>query len=66
VLVDGTLRCPWHHACFDLHTGAAVRAPALNPIPRYEVTAGRTVRVGERRRPKTPAGPYDAPAGSSS
>src|SRR6187200_407676 len=51
LLVDGTVRCPWHHACFDLRTGAAVRAPALNPVACYEVeTKGGSVRVGARKR----------------
>lgn len=50
IVTDGTLRCPWHHACFDLRTGEAVRAPAFAPVASYhvEVRAGR-VRVGERR-----------------
>jgi NADPH-dependent 2,4-dienoyl-CoA reductase/sulfur reductase-like enzyme/nitrite reductase/ring-hydroxylating ferredoxin subunit len=63
LLVDGTVRCPWHHACFDLRSGAPLRAPALNPIACYEVKVedGR-VRVGARKpEPKAPASPAAAP-----
>ena len=35
---DGALvRCAAHHACFDVATGRAVRAPALDPLPVYRV-----------------------------
>ena len=37
LIVDDTVRCPWHHACFDLRTGEALRAPALSPVSTWRV-----------------------------
>jgi NADPH-dependent 2,4-dienoyl-CoA reductase/sulfur reductase-like enzyme/nitrite reductase/ring-hydroxylating ferredoxin subunit len=37
LLVDGTVRCPWHHACYSLRTGEAIRAPALKPVATWSV-----------------------------
>lgn len=41
-LADGhigrtSVRCPLHHACFDLKTGSVLRAPALDPLDRWQV-----------------------------
>ena len=41
LLVDDTVRCPWHHACFSLRTGEPLRAPALNPVSRWRVEQAR-------------------------
>ena len=43
-VVDGEhVRCPWHHACFDLRTGEATHAPAFNALTVWKVE-----REGER------------------
>jgi apoptosis-inducing factor 3 len=58
LVVGGTVRCPWHHACFDLHTGEAIRAPALNPVPRWEIVReGALVKVGSQISPADGATP---------
>jgi nitrite reductase/ring-hydroxylating ferredoxin subunit len=37
LLVGDTVRCLWHHACFSVRTGEALRAPALDPVSRWDV-----------------------------
>jgi apoptosis-inducing factor 3 len=37
LMVDCTVRCPWHHARFDLRTGEAIAAPALNHVACYKI-----------------------------
>lgn len=55
LVVGETIRCPWHHACFDLNSGAVLGAPALNRIPCFEVKRrGDLVLVGPRKTPPRP------------
>jgi apoptosis-inducing factor 3 len=63
MLLGDTVRCPWHHACFSLRTGAALRAPALDPVACWRVEQrDGVVYVGERlERAKAPR---TAPAAS--
>jgi NADPH-dependent 2,4-dienoyl-CoA reductase/sulfur reductase-like enzyme/nitrite reductase/ring-hydroxylating ferredoxin subunit len=62
LLVGDQLRCPWHHACFDVHNGEPVGGPALNPIPCYKVSVdgGKAFVLGKMNiEPRT--GPLTGP-----
>lgn len=49
LVVNDEVRCPWHHACFSLSTGEALRAPALDPIQCWRVEqVGENVFVKEK------------------
>lgn len=62
IAIGHTLRCPWHHACFDMTTGEAVAAPALadnacydvaRDGPLVQVRAKKDARATKRPTPKS-------------
>jgi len=61
--VGGEIRCPWHHAAFDIMTGEAVGAPALNPITVYDtaVREGRVYVTGPSQTSHAKPAPPRAP-----
>jgi NADPH-dependent 2,4-dienoyl-CoA reductase/sulfur reductase-like enzyme/nitrite reductase/ring-hydroxylating ferredoxin subunit len=64
LVVGESIRCPWHHACFDLRTGEASRAPALNPLAVWQVEhKGDRILVRQKRDQPKPRvkQPVDAP-----
>ncbi|MDT7813113.1 MAG: hypothetical protein QOJ42_3029 [Acidobacteriaceae bacterium] len=55
LVVNDEVRCPWHHACFSLRTGEALRAPALDPIQCWHIEqAGEKIFVKEKVVPAAP------------
>jgi NADPH-dependent 2,4-dienoyl-CoA reductase/sulfur reductase-like enzyme/nitrite reductase/ring-hydroxylating ferredoxin subunit len=64
LVVGDSIRCPWHHACFDLRSGEATRAPALSPLAVWQVEhqGDRIVVRHKREQPKPRGkGALDAP-----
>jgi len=63
LMVDCTVHCPWHHARFDLRTGEAIAAPALNNVACYKIekrgerflVTGKIDKKSERKPKSFPA-----------
>ena len=55
LVVGETVRCPWHHASFDLQTGEALHAPAFDALSCWDVEhhEGRIYVRGKRGRPQS-------------
>ena len=52
VLSGETVRCPWHHTCFSLRTGEALRAPAIDPVARWTTEISGTRIFVREKLPK--------------
>src|SRR5438132_11457686 len=57
-LIDGDdVRCPWHHACFNLRTGEALRSPALSPVACWTVERRNEKILITGKRERDPLSP---------
>ncbi|HXW49635.1 MAG TPA: FAD-dependent oxidoreductase, partial [Xanthobacteraceae bacterium] len=54
IVTGGAVRCPWHHACFNLRSGEALRPPAFSPVDCWNVEQrGDRIFVKEKRQQET-------------
>ncbi|OAV45363.1 FAD-dependent oxidoreductase [Lewinella sp. 4G2] len=62
-LCEHRLRCPFHHACFDVRTGAQIEAPGLDGIATFDVRVdGDDILVATEPKAASPLNPAPAAA----
>jgi apoptosis-inducing factor 3 len=61
VLHEHTIMCPWHHACFDIRSGARLEPPALNGLAHYplQIKDGQVVVTFPHDNVTAPQGKAD-------
>jgi apoptosis-inducing factor 3 len=66
LVLGDTVRCPWHHACFSLRTGEALRPPALNDLSCWlvEQRDGKILVTGKAPKSRRGPGRARSPEGS--
>lgn len=59
LLQGDTVMCAWHHACFDVRSGARTHPPAITNIPRYPLTVNDDGQLVLTLAPDDSARPFD-------